>query len=74
MSEDMVRVTLVGGPLDGQTQEHARADLGDDLSAWGTMMVVNGERALPRDPGARAHYAPEEGGDPHVWVWHGWVP
>lgn len=72
--DDMVRVTLVGGPLDGQVQEHARAELGDDTEAWGTMMVVDGPRHYPVDPGARAHYAPEPGGDPCVWVWCGWVP
>lgn len=71
----MIRVTLTGGgPLDGQTQEWHRADLPEDPAEWGTYMIVDGPKALARDPGARAAYEPEEGGDPRVWVWRGWVP
>ncbi|WP_131102942.1 hypothetical protein [Streptomonospora litoralis] len=73
MSET-VRVTLYGGPLDGEVQEHTLADLGPDTAAWGTMMIVDGPRTHPRDPAARAVYEPEPGEDPHVWVWRGWSP
>ncbi|MDT0302883.1 hypothetical protein [Streptomonospora wellingtoniae] len=74
MDDGMVRVELVGGPLDGETQEHALADLGPDTDAWGTHMVVDGPRCHPHDPAARAVYEPEDGGDPHRWTWRGWSP
>lgn len=71
---EVVRVTLYGGPLDGQVQEHTLSELGEDTAGWGTHMVVDGPRCLSDDPGARAVYEPVEGGDPHVWVWRGWCP
>lgn len=73
--DETIQITLTGGgPLDGEVQEWRRGELPADPGEWGTYMVVDGPKALARDPGARAVYEPEPGGDPRVWIWRGWVP
>lgn len=71
----MLRVELIGGPLDGEVLEYPPADLeGRPVDELGAYMVVPDRRAHPEDPGARAVYEPQPGGDPLRWTWRGWVP
>ena len=74
MSEEMVEVTLVGGPMDGTRQPVERWMVFDDEEPGADMVPDSSAKAPEAVPWARVLYTAEPGGDPAVWHWRGWVP
>lgn len=71
MSDDMIEVRLVGGPMDGSTLPVPRSEMTDP--APGFDFVPPDESSAP--PGCtRVLYTAEDGGPPDVWHWRSWVP
>lgn len=71
MSDDMIEVRLVGGPMDGSTLPVPSDEMDDP--APGFDFVPPDESSAP--PGYfRVLYTAEDGGPPDVWHWRSWVP
>lgn len=73
------RVTLWGGPMDGEEFNFAPGDLPADVAEWGGYYMVPPEKEaiapdLPEGTELRAAYEPEPGEIPTRWVFTGWVP
>lgn len=71
MSDDMIPVALVGGPMDGSTLPVPSDETND--SEPGFDFVPPDESSSP--PGcSRVLYTAAPEGPPDVWHWQGWVP
>lgn len=77
MSNDMVSVTLVGGPMDGQMLPVDREAAEQDPAPGMDFVPTDGSGA-PEDehgqPLSRVLYTAAPGGPPDVWHWRHWVP
>lgn len=75
--DDMVSVTLVGGPMDGSTLPMDQEAVYDDPEPGMDFVPTDGA-AAPEDghgqPLSRVLYTAEPGGPPDVWHWRSWVP
>lgn len=74
--DEMVRVRLVGGPMDGG---HLPVDwhVVHDPDPGFDFVPADGSGAPEMEDGTpctRVLYTAEPGGDPAVWHWRGWVP
>lgn len=73
MSDEQVRVTLVGGPMDGEQQVLPWAAVHEDPHP-GTYLIPDSDVKTPEEmPGGRAVYEPRPGEEPTRWHWAGWV-
>lgn len=72
MSDDMIEVSLVGGPCDGGTLPVPREAVHGDPEP-GYDFVPPDEASAPVGR-HRVLYLAREGEDPAVWHWQGWVP
>jgi len=72
MSTETITVDLIGGPLDGEQLTYDLTDLEADRTQWGAHLIVNGVKAHPLDPGARAIYEPVPLGVVTQWHFTGW--
>ena len=70
--DEMVRVRLVGGPMDGGELPVDRASVEEDPDPGFDFVPEDGSGAPEDAP--RVLYTAEPGGDPAVWHWRGWVP
>lgn len=71
---EMVAVTLVGGPMDGTRQPVDWAAVYEDPEPGLDMVPDSSAKAPESIPWARVLYTADPAGPPDVWHWRSWVP
>lgn len=72
MSDDVIEVSLVGGPCDGGTLPVPREAVEDDPEPGFDFVPEDGSTAPPGC--TRVLYTAAPDGPPDVWHWRSWTP